>query len=98
MKNYKFRPILIEVQKSGVSHMKCSLGLIAAMFLLNGCAVRHTPQGFRAIVKPSCLTAPVVMKGCDFSIDPPRCQHVEIKYRPGCAEVQVKKPEPSAAK
>jgi len=79
--------------------MKCSSGLIAvAMFLLSGCAVRHTAQGCRTIVKPSCLTAPVIMQGCDFSTDPPRCQHVELRYRPACAEVQVNKPDPSTAK
>ena len=79
--------------------MKCSLGIaVLALSVLSGCAARRTPQAFRAIVNANCLTAPIIMRDCDFASDPPRCRHVELSYRPGCAEIQVTKPEQSAAK
>jgi hypothetical protein len=77
--------------------MKCSLGIaVLTLSVLSGCAVRRTPQAFRAIVNPSCLTAPIIMRDCDFASAPPRWRHVELRYRQGCAEIQVKKPDQSA--
>ena len=79
--------------------MKCSLGIaVLTLSVLSGCAVRRTPQAFRAIVNPNCLTAPIIMRDCDFVSNPPHCRHVELRYRSGCEEIQVKKSDQSAAK
>src|SRR5436305_531237 len=98
MKNWKFTPMFTEVAQNRsrpheMQGVDCLRNVLAQR-------LRCTPYtaSFRTIVKPSCLTAPVIMQGCDFSTDPSRCRHVELKYRPGCAEVQVKKPDPSTLK
>jgi len=68
--------------------MRALLGLLS-LCLLSGCAARVT--GYRTIVSPNCLTAPLVMKGCNTANGSTRCREVEIKYRAGCAQIQVKK-------
>jgi len=68
--------------------MRAPLGLLSLCFL-SGCAARVT--GFRTIVSPNCLTAPLVMKDCNTSNGSTRCREVEIKYRAACAQIQVKK-------
>jgi len=67
--------------------------------------LRRTPangviQGFSLpnVVKASCLTAPLVLQDCDFSKEPPQCRLVTIRYRPGCAEIQLKHPNDLAPK
>ena len=64
------------------------LGLFT-LCVLTGCAARVT--GFRTIVSPNCLTAPLVMKDCSTAHGSTRCREVEIKYRAGCAQIQAKK-------
>jgi hypothetical protein len=64
------------------------LGLLS-LVVLTGCAARVT--GFRTIVSPNCLTAPLIMKDCSTSNGSTRCREVEIKYRAGCAQIQAKK-------
>jgi hypothetical protein len=76
---------------------------ILAVLVSTGCAVRQQAasfkiSGFRTVVKASCLTAPLVLQGCDFSKEPPLCRLVTIKYRPGCAEIQLKHPDGLAPK
>ena len=61
-----------------------------ALLMLTGCAARRGPQSFRALLSPNCLTAPIVMKDCDFSIEPPRCRHVQLEYRKVCEQIEVK--------
>ena len=68
--------------------MRGLLGLFSLCFL-TGCAARVI--GFRTIVSPNCLTAPLVMKDCSTSNGSTRCREVEIKYRAGCAQIQAKK-------
>jgi len=59
------------------------LGLFSLTFL-TGCAARVI--GFRTIVSPNCLTAPLVMKDCSTSNGSTRCREIEIKYRGMCAD------------
>jgi len=63
---------------------------IFSLCVLTGCAARVT-GGFRTVVNPNCLTAPVVMKDCSTANGFTRCRTVEVKYRPGCAQIQVVK-------
>ncbi len=72
--------------------MKRSLGIVLAFLVLAGCSTRRTAQGFRAVLNPNCLTAPIVMEHCNFSTDPPQCRKVQLKYRRGCAQIQLKSP------
>jgi hypothetical protein len=81
---------------------KCATAILA-LLVSTGCAVRQQAasfkaSGFRTVVKASCLTAPLVLQGCDFSKEPPQCRLVTIKYRPGCAEIQLKHPDGLAPK
>lgn len=62
--------------------------LALAALCLTGCAVRNR-QGIRALVNPSCLTKPIVMQDCDFSIEQLRCRSVKLSYRAGCEQLQV---------
>ena len=69
-----------------------------ALLMLTGCAA-HRPSGaFRTVVSPSCLTAPVVMRDCDFSGGLTRCRLVELRYRPGCEQIQVSKADQPQSK
>jgi hypothetical protein len=72
------------------------LGLVS-LFMLPGCAARGV-GGFRTVISPNCLTAPVVMKDCSASGNSTRCREVELRYRPGCAQIQVKKGDQAPAK
>ena len=63
------------------------------LFLLTGCAARI--GGFRTIVNPNCLTAPLVMKDCNTTNGSTRCREVVIKYRESCAQIQVKPRNPA---
>lgn len=63
---------------------------LLSLCILTGCAARMT-GGFRTIVSPSCLTAPLVMKDCTMVNGLTQCRTIEVKYRPGCALIQVKK-------
>jgi len=47
--------------------------------------------GVRTVLRPSCLTAPIILQGCDFSKEPPQCRSVKLSYISSCAEIQVKK-------
>jgi hypothetical protein len=69
---------------------------ICSLFMLTACATR-VPGGFRTVVSPNCLTAPVVMKDCRASNGFTRCREVEVKYRAGCAQIQVKKSDRAPA-
>ena len=73
---------------------KCAI-VILAVLVSTGCAVRQQSASFKAsglhtVVRANCLTAPLVLQDCDFSKEPPHCRLVTIKYRPGCAEIQLK--------
>jgi len=70
---------------------------LCLLFTLTGCAT-HTIGAFRTVVSPSCLTAPVVMKNCSVSGGFTRCRQVELKYRPGCEQIQVKKGNQASVK
>jgi hypothetical protein len=71
--------------------MKLALALgVVSLFVLTGCAARGV-GAFRTVISPSCLTAPVVMKDCNASNGFTRCREVEVRYRPSCAQIQVKK-------
>ncbi len=72
------------------------LGLVS-LFMLTGCAARGVGT-FRTVISPNCLTAPVVMKDCNASGNSTRCREVELRYRPGCAQIQVKKADQAPAK
>lgn len=81
---------------------KCGAAILAVL-VSTGCAVRQQatgfkPVGFRTVVRANCLTAPLVLQDCDFSKEPPLCRLVTIKYRPGCAEIQLKHPDGLAPK
>ena len=81
---------------------KCAQ-VILALLVSTGCAVRQQTallktSGFRTVVKASCLTAPLVLQDCDFSKEPPQCRLVTIKYRPNCAEIQLKSSDHPAPK
>jgi hypothetical protein len=84
---------------------KCGAAILAVL-VWTGCAVRQQAAsfkasgalGFRTVVRANCLTAPLVLQDCDFSKEPPQCRIVTIKYRPGCAEIQLKHPEGLAPK
>lgn len=81
---------------------KCATAILA-LLVSTGCAVRQQAasfkaSGFRTVVKASCLTAPLVLQGCDFSKEPPQCRLVTISYRPSCAEIQLKYPDGLAPK
>jgi len=66
---------------------RACLGLLS-LCALTGCAARIA--GYRTVISPNCLTAPLVMKDCNTLNGSTRCREVEIKYRPGCAQIQVK--------
>ena len=73
---------------------KCATAILA-LLASTGCAVRQQAASFKAssfrtVVRANCLTAPLVLQDCDFSKEPPHCRLVTIKYRPGCAEIQLK--------
>jgi hypothetical protein len=81
---------------------KCATAILAVL-VSTGCAVRQPAasfkaSGFRTVVRANCLTAPLVLQGCDGSTEPTHCRLVTIKYRPGCAEIQLKHPEGLAPK
>jgi hypothetical protein len=84
---------------------KCEAAILA-LLVSTGCAVRQQaaslrasgPSGFRTVVRANCLTAPLVLQDCDFSKEPPQCRLVTIKYRPNCAEIQLKHPDGLAPK
>jgi hypothetical protein len=81
---------------------KCGTAVLA-LLVSTGCAVRQQAASFRAsglrtVVRVNCLTAPLVLQDCDFSKEPPQCRVVIIKYRPGCAEIQLKHPDGLAPK
>ena len=81
---------------------KCATAILA-LLVSTGCAVRQQTallktSGFRTVVRASCLTAPLVLQDCDFSKEPPQCRLVTIKYRPDCAEIQLKHPNGLAPK
>ena len=63
--------------------------LLAVLFLfsLTGCAARIA--GYRTIVSPNCLTAPLVMKNCNTANGFTYCRKVEIRYRESCAQIQA---------
>jgi len=83
---------------------KCETAVLAiALLVSTGCAVRQQTASFKAsgprtVVRANCLTAPLVLQDCDFSKEPPQCRLVTIKYRPGCAEIQLKHPDGLAPK
>ena len=83
---------------------KCETAVLAiALLVSTGCAVRQQAASFKAssfrtVVRASCLTAPLVLQGCDFSKEPPQCRLVTISYRPSCAEIQLKKSDGLAPK
>ncbi len=60
-----------------------------ALLVLTGCAARRGSTSFRTAVNPNCLTAPIVMKGCDLSKEPAHCRSVELRYRADCAEIDA---------
>jgi len=67
-----------------------------ALLFAAGCALTHGPASLkspdvRTVVGANCLTAPIVLRGCDFSKEPPQCRWVTVNYRRSCAEIQVKK-------
>ena len=62
-----------------------------ALLMLTGCAAHRQSGAFRTLVSPSCLTAPVVMKDCNSSGNLTHCRLVELRYPPGCEQIQVKK-------
>jgi hypothetical protein len=72
--------------------MKCAVLGILSLCMLTGCAARMT--GFRTIVSPNCLTAPLVMKDCVFVNGLTQCRAVEVKYRTDCAQIQARKGSP----
>ena len=81
---------------------KCATAILA-LLVSTGCAVRQQAALLRApslstVVRVNCLTAPLVLQDCDFSKEPPQCRVVTIKYRPGCAEIQLKHPDGLAPK
>jgi len=81
---------------------KCATAILA-LLASTGCAVRQQTasfkvSAFRTVVKASCLTAPLVLQDCYFSKEPPQCRLVTIRYRPGCAEIQLKHPNDLAPK
>lgn len=73
-----------------------ALGLFL-LFMLTGCAARNV-GAFRTVISPNCLTAPVVMKNCSTSGGSTRCREVEVRYRPGCAQIQVKNGDQASGK
>ena len=68
--------------------------VIMALVLTPGCAMRQRTSfkalGPNTVVRPDCLTAPLVLQDCDFSKEPPQCKLVTVRYRPSCAEIQLK--------
>jgi hypothetical protein len=81
---------------------KCAAAILAVL-VSTGCAVRQQTallktSGFRTVVRANCLTAPLVLQDCDLSKEPTHCRLVTIKYRPGCAEIQLKHPDGLAPK
>jgi hypothetical protein len=44
----------------------------------------------RTVVGANCLTAPIILQGCDFAQEPPKCRLVTVSYRQSCAEIQVR--------
>ena len=84
----------------GVGKWEMKFTFVLALCLLvtlTGCATRSI-GAFRTVVSPSCLTAPVVMKNCSVSGSFTRCREVELKYRPGCEQIQVKKGDQASGK
>ncbi len=63
--------------------------LVVALPILTGCAARRGPASFRTVVSPNCLTAPIVMRGCDLSTEPAHCRSVEFRYRADCAKIDA---------
>jgi hypothetical protein len=81
---------------------KCGAAILVVL-VSTGCAMRQGASSFKAsglrtVVRANCLTAPLVLQDCDFSKEPPQCRLVTIKYRPGCAEIQLKQPDGLAPK
>ncbi len=70
---------------------------VCSIFMLAGCAARGV-GAFRTVISPNCLTAPVVMKNCSASGGSTRCREVEVRYKPGCAQIQVKKTDQAPAR
>jgi len=70
---------------------------VCSLFTLTGCAARNV-GAFRTAVSPNCLSAPVVMKNCSASGGSTRCREVEVRYRPGCAQIQVNKSDQPPAR
>ena len=65
-----------------------------AVLMCTGCAIRQRTSfkasGPTTVVRPDCLTAPLVLRDCDFAKEPPQCKLVTVRYRPSCAEIQLK--------
>jgi hypothetical protein len=72
------------------------LGVVSVL-MLTGCAARSV-GAFRTVISPNCLTAPVVMKNCSASGSSTRSREVEVRYKPGCAQIEVKKSDQTPAK
>jgi hypothetical protein len=83
--------------------MRCKwAAVILAMVLTPGCAMRQRTSfkasGPNTVVRPECLTAPLVLQDCNFSKEPPQCKLVTVRYRASCAEIQLKNPDDLAPK
>jgi len=65
-----------------------------AVLICSGCAMRQRTSfrasGRNTVIRPDCLTAPIVLRDCDFSKEPPKCKLVTVRYRANCAEIQLK--------
>jgi hypothetical protein len=75
---------------------KCGIAILT-LLISTGCAMRQRTS-FRAsrpntVVRPDCLTAPLVLQDCNFSKEPPQCKLVTVRYRASCAEIQLKNPK-----
>ena len=69
--------------------MRCKLCLaILTLLTLTGCAA-HNPNGFRTVLDPNCLVAPIVIEDCDVSREPVSCRRVKLRYRAGCEKIEA---------
>jgi hypothetical protein len=59
-------------------------------WFLSGCAHKSSAAKVNIILRPECLTKPIVLEDCDSS-EPPKCKNSHIAYKSTCAEIQVTK-------
>ena len=62
---------------------------LVTLLAFTGCVAHRSPASFRTVVNPECLTAPIVMKGCDVSGEPVHSRSVVLRDRAGCETIDA---------